>query len=282
MITEEQRLERKNYIGGSDMPIILGLSSYKTPYQLYCEKKGIIESTFEQTQLQYWGNQLEVLIRKEFRKRNRIKVTTPKETITHPFYDFLRANIDGFIPKWNSIFEAKCSHQFMAQHWGESDSDTIPMEYLVQVAFYCSVTNADSAHIAVLIGGNEYRQFKYKRDLELETTIIDSAVAFWEAMQNNVPPPAIRQSDLKLMFPKVKIDSTISINNEIKPSLDVLRETKLKINELEKIQNDSKFKLMEFMKDNECLVDSDNNTIVTWKETKRGTRTFLLKGAKNE
>src|SRR6185312_1484725 len=105
MITEEQRLARRNSIGGSDMSIILGLSSYKTPYQLYCEKKGIIDNSSEQTQLQYWGNQLEVLIRKEFRKRNRVKVTTPKEVIIHPFYSFLRGNLDGFIPKWNAVFE---------------------------------------------------------------------------------------------------------------------------------------------------------------------------------
>jgi putative phage-type endonuclease len=282
MITEEQRKERSKYIGGSDLPIILGLSSYKTPYQLYCEKKGIIENTFEETQLQYWGNQLEVLIRKEFRKRNKVKVTTPKETIAHPFYDFLRGNLDGFIPKWNAVFEAKCSHQFMSQHWGESDSDVIPMEYLVQVAFYCSVTNADSAHIAVLIGGNDYRQFKYNRDLELEKTIIDAACGFWDAMQNETPPPAIRPIDLKLMFPKVKIDSSISINNELKPSLEILRETRIKISELEKIESQKKFELMSYMKDNDCLIDADNNALVTWKENKRGSRTFLLKGQNND
>lgn len=278
MITEEQRLERKNYIGGSDMPIILGLSSYKTPYQLYCEKKGIIENIFEQTQLQYWGNQLEVLIRKEFRKRNRVKVTTPKETIAHPFYDFLRGNLDGFIPKWNAVFEAKCSHQFMAQHWGESDSDVIPMEYLVQVAFYCSVTNADSAHVAVLIGGNEYRQFKYTRDLELEKTIIDTACEFWQAIQDGKPPPAIRQSDIKLMFPKTKIDSTITINNEMKEPLKVLRETRRRINNDKSIQDDAKLMLMSYMEDNEFLMDENNEPIISWKQNKKGSRIFLLKG----
>ncbi len=282
MITEAQRIERRNYIGGSDISIILGLSSYKTPYQLYCEKLGIIETNSEQTQLQYWGNQLEVMIRKEFRKRNRVQIKTPKETISHPFHDFLRGNIDGFIPKWESVFEAKCSHQFMSQHWGESDTDIIPMEYIVQVAFYCSVMNAKSAHIAVLIGGNEYRQFKYTRDLDLEKTIIEAACEFWYAIQNQTPPPPIRQIDLKLMYPRVKPDSTIMINNELKSSLKVLRETRVKMTELEKIENASKFELMKFMKDNDCLVDENNNPLITWKETKRGSRTFLIKGTKDE
>src|SRR3954465_6664627 len=105
------------------MPIILGLSNYKTPYQLYLEKSGLLESTQEETQLQYWGNQLEVVIRKEFRKRNKVRVTTPKETFVHPFHQFMRGNIDGFIPKLNAVFEAKCSMQFMASEWGEHGSD---------------------------------------------------------------------------------------------------------------------------------------------------------------
>ena len=51
MITQQQREERKLGIGGSDMPIILGLSNYKTPYQLYLEKIGEAESTYEDTEL---------------------------------------------------------------------------------------------------------------------------------------------------------------------------------------------------------------------------------------
>ena len=70
MITEQQRNERNQGIGGSDMPVILGLSSYKTPYQLYLEKTGQFKSEQEQNQFQYWGEQLEGVIRDEFAKRN--------------------------------------------------------------------------------------------------------------------------------------------------------------------------------------------------------------------
>lgn len=282
MITEKQRLERREYIGGSDIAIILGLSKYKTPYQLWCEKRGIISTTYEQSQLQYWGNQLEVVIRKEFRKRHRVQVTTPKETIQHPFYDFLRGNIDGFIPKWDSVFEAKCSHAFMAQTWGESGSDVIPMEYLVQVAFYCSVMNAKGAHIAVLIGGNEYREFKYTRDLELEKTIIDSAVVFWEAVQNGTQPEAINMSDIKLLYPTTKAESSITIDLETKKPLQVLRETRDKISKDKTILEDAKLKIMRYMKDNEVLLDEKGEDLITWKLTKAGKRVFLLKGEKDE
>ena len=166
MITEEQKEQRKLGIGGSDMPIILGLSNYKTPYQLYLEKKGILSTSDEMSPLQYWGNRLEGIIRDEFADRNKVIIETPN-TLIHPFYDFMRANIDGYIREWESVLEVKCSSQFMANEWGDDGSDNIPMAYLVQVAHYCSVLNAPSAYIAVLIGGHDYRQYKYTRDFEL-------------------------------------------------------------------------------------------------------------------
>src|ERR1700753_293428 len=134
MITEKQKKERKLGIGGSDMPIILGLSSYKTPFQLYLEKKLIIEISQDESPIQYWGNVLEAVIRTEFSRRNNVVIEEPKETFIHPFYDFMRGHIDGWIPQWNAVFEAKNSNQFMTHLWGKSQSDVIPIEYLVQVA----------------------------------------------------------------------------------------------------------------------------------------------------
>jgi putative phage-type endonuclease len=282
MITEEQRLERRLGIGGSDMPIILGFSSYKTPYQLYCEKKGIIDTTFEKTPLQYWGEQLEPVIRREFRKRNHVLIKNPKTTFVHPFYDFIRGNLDGFIPKWNAVFEAKCSHAFMAQNWGESGSDTIPMEYLVQVAFYCSITNSDAAYIAVLIGGNDYREFKYTRDLELEHNIINAAANFWYAVQHDIAPPPTAMIDLKLMYPKTDPNKIKTINKEIMEQYSRFVGVKEKIKELTEQANKERFNILKFMEDTECLVDEWGNTIATAKINKRGTRTFLVKGDRDE
>jgi putative phage-type endonuclease len=279
MITEEQRQQRKLGIGGSDTPIILGLSSYKTPYQLYCEKKGLLISSDEMSQLQYWGNILEDVIRKEFEIRNKVTVEVP-DTLVHPFYDFMRANIDGYIKEWDSVLEVKCSTQYMANEWGEDGSDYIPMAYLVQVAHYCAVINASFAHIAVLIGGHDYRQYKYVRDLELEKTIINSASAFWESVQTDSPPPPINQFDLRMMYPRHAPDKSIKVSNEIDTHFKNLTDVKNKIKELQAIEEESRFNIMQHMNDAECLVDESGRPLVTWKTNKKGSRTFLLKGEK--
>lgn len=277
MITEQQREERKLGIGGSDMPIIMGLSTYKTPYQLYLEKTGIVVPTDEVTEFQYWGHALEGIIRDEFAKRNNVVVETP-DTCVHPFHDYLRGNVDGFIPAWNAVLEVKCSSGFMAHEWGEDGSDTIPMQYLVQVAHYCATLNADCAYIAVLIGGNQYREFKYTRDLQLEATLIDAAKKFWECVQTRTPPEPINQVDLRLMFPQHKPEKIVPVTPEIQKEVVELSNVKLRIKQASELEDKYKFTVMQFMKDAEVLVDSENRPIISWKANKRGTRTFLMKG----
>lgn len=277
MITDAQRKERKLGIGGSDMPIILGLSSYKTPYQLYLEKISDVESEDEMTPFQYWGHQLEGVIREEFAKRNNVTVETP-DTLVHPFNDFLRGNVDGFIPEWNAVLEVKCSAGFMAHEWGEDGSDVIPMQYLVQVAHYCAVMNADFAYIAVLIGGNDYREFKYTRNFELESKIIDAAKEFWNCVQTRTPPKPINQVDLKLMYPKHDPEKTITIEPDVAEQLTTLADTRFKIKALSEVEEKYKFNIMQFMKDAEVLVDECDKPIISWKSSKNGQRRFLMKG----
>lgn len=280
MITAEQREQRKLGIGGSDMPIILGLSNYKTPYQLYLEKKGILSTGEEMSPVQYWGNRLEAIVRDEFADRNKVLIQTP-DTIIHPFHDFLRANIDGYINEWDSVLEVKCATQFMANDWGDDGSDYIPMAYLAQVAHYCSVLNAQSAYIAVLIGGHDYRQYKYVRDLELEKTLIQAASSFWETIQKDLPPPATNQMDLKLMFPRHIPEKSITTSKDIFTYFIMLDDTKRKMKDLQLIEEESRFKIMQYMEDNECLLDESGRPLVTWKANKKGSRVFLLKGDKS-
>jgi putative phage-type endonuclease len=280
MITQAQIEERKQGIGGSDMPIILGLSNYKTPYQLYLEKKGILSTGEEMSPLQYWGNRLEAIVREEFMLRNNVKVEIP-DTLIHPIFDFIRANVDGYIPDWDNVLEIKCSSQFMAQEWGENGSDIVPLSYLVQVAHYCAVMNASGARIAVLIGGNDYREFIYKRDLELEETVIDAANSFWKAIQDDNAPLPVNQSDLKIMFPKNTPDKSIAVINEVSENLHELYAVRNTIKELQDIEEKAKFKIMCYMEDSECLLDEKGRPLATWKSNKKGSRVFLLKGDKS-
>lgn len=54
---------RERYIGGSDIPVILGVSPYKTRFRLLLEKAQIEEDTFEGNEYTFFGNVMESKIR---------------------------------------------------------------------------------------------------------------------------------------------------------------------------------------------------------------------------
>ena len=105
MLTEEQRLRRREGIGASDSSIIMGYSTYKTPYQLYLEKTGLVSDEDEQTEQQYWGNALEAAILRRFEEENRCSLTF-SDTVYHPDFPYIFANLDGWIPATQSVVEA--------------------------------------------------------------------------------------------------------------------------------------------------------------------------------
>ncbi len=276
MLTAEQIQERTLGIGGSDMPIILGLSTYKTPYELYLEKIGESKPNQGMTEGQYIGHLLEPIIRDEFCKRNNVTIETP-DTITHPTYTFLRANIDGFIKDWNAVFEAKCANEFKGKEWGEDGSDVIPLAYLVQVAHYCIVTDAQEAYIMVFLGDLKFKQYRYVRDLQLECRIIEEAEKFWNAVQNKIPPAPVSIDDLKLKYARTEA-TPIVIGDKITDAVKALIETKRILDELAEKEKKAKFEIMSYMEHHDCLIDSNNNKIATWKANKNGVRSFRLMG----
>lgn len=55
--------DRHKYIGGSDIPVIMGISPFKTRWQLLQEKAQIVEDTFEGNIFTQYGNDMEGAIR---------------------------------------------------------------------------------------------------------------------------------------------------------------------------------------------------------------------------
>jgi putative phage-type endonuclease len=276
MLTEEQRLKRCNGLGASDSPIIMGYSSYKTPYQLYLEKTGIVSNDDEINEQQYWGNEIEPLIIKRFAKENNVTVDLP-DTIYHPEYPFLFANLDGWISAENAVVEAKCANSYQRKEWDMACSDGIPLVYLIQIAKQVAVTNATRGYCAVLIGGCEYRQFVYERDKALEDLIIQSDINFWENVEKRIEPAPINTSDCRLKFrtvsPEKVVNSTYKTGSALCELMNVKNEMKRLTDEEDKL----KMKLMSHMGDAEYLMGLEGQLMATWKANKKGTRVFNIK-----
>lgn len=276
MLTNEQRERRRNGIGASDSPIIMGYSNYKTPYQLYLEKIGVVTDEDEPTEQQYWGNALEPLIIKRFAEENKVDVSFP-DTVYHPEHNFIFANLDGWIASENAVVEAKCVNSFQRKEWDSALVDGIPLNYLIQIAKQVALTNASKGYCAVLIGGMEYMQFVYERDKMLEDIIIKNDIDFWNFVKNRIEPPVSTMSDCRLKYREVHPEKVAQSTYKTTQTLANLMNLKLDIKSLLQREEEYKMEIMQHMANAEYLVGYDGDILATWKANKKGTRVLYIK-----
>ncbi len=274
MITDEQRKARMNGLGASDTAILMGFSTYKTPYELYLEKTGLVEPDETESEQQYWGNMLELPILDRFARDNHVALEFP-DTIIHPKYPFMFANLDAWCPSLNAVVEAKNSNAFMRNTWDNAQADGIPVQYLVQIAKQVACKDAELGFCAVLIGGNEYREYTYHRDMELEGLIIDADTRFWDCVQMRIEPELTQISDYKLKYPE-SAENKVELPSFLLPVIEEMQDIKSTMKKWEKQMDKLKMEIMKYMKTANALVNESGKTLATWNQTKRG-RTFLLK-----
>lgn len=187
-------------LGGGDAAAALGLSPYKAPVTLWQELRGELEPS-DETGPTKWGRLLEPTVRGEYCKRHRVDVHVPPEPLYHPEYPFLRATPDGIVVRggqWVRGLEVKAPGLRQADHWGEEGTDDVPVEYEVQTRLYMFVTELPRFDFAILLGGQEEREYRVDRDLTVEAAIVQGLVDFWEGnVLAGVPPDPDATDDYK-------------------------------------------------------------------------------------
>lgn len=279
-MTEIDFNKRKLFIGGSDVSACLGLSRYKTPYQLFIDKMEM-DNRKEETEAMYFGNKLESLVREEYTRRTGKKVNQNYPEIINPKYPFLIAHVDGLIEDISSfrILECKTTRWFNKEEWGnEEGTDNVPIPYLCQVAAYCIVADCisskpiDGADIAALGSTSDFRIFHYSRNQELETLIIEKTKFFYENhMMTGVPPSPTYNDDLSKIYKIAKKESVMVATNDLVSKAEELKYLSQQIKEMEEKEQLLKNEIQLEMKEAETLISINGEPLATWKTQERKT-----------
>ena len=84
---QEWLRKRKNYLGGSDLGAICGLSTYRTALDVYLDKTS--DDIREETNAAMrWGNLLEDVVAKEYAEVTGQTIEIEPNTIYHPSMKF--------------------------------------------------------------------------------------------------------------------------------------------------------------------------------------------------
>lgn len=182
---------RKLGIGSSDVAAILGVADHATAVHVYHDKRGELVDDAGEPAL--WGRLLEDPVAREWARRMK-SVPQRVGLVAHVDEPWRMATLDRQIlecPMDRSVrtrcaLEVKCRSAFKAHRW-RSD---VPDDVLAQTVWQMSVTGYDHIHVAVLIGGNEFKQTVVRRDEELESFVLGEVRRFRdEHLLAGVEPP---------------------------------------------------------------------------------------------
>lgn len=174
---------RAKGIGASESPIIMGVSPWSTPYQLWQEKTGRLKRDFSNYATER-GHRLEPKARASYEFK--FGYNCPPILATNQRFPFIRASLDGWNAENGVILEIKCPGRMDHE---KALAGQIPEKYFPQIQHqFLAVGNAKVAHY-YSYDGERGVCVECLPDLEYQEKLFEALCAFWQCIRDDVPPP---------------------------------------------------------------------------------------------
>ena len=203
--------DRSQFIGGSDVSAIIGISPWKSPHQLYIEKIGasVEDPTPAKRRIFARGKRwepvvVEMLIDELEHRGHAVGIINRNTRYADHEHRFLRAEIDLelLLDGEHVNAEMKTVHPFAAKEWGDPGSDEIPLHYAAQCMHGLMVTGRRLCIVAALIGADDLRIHRIERDDETIAAMRTRELEFWRRVQERDAPPPETSDDVKWLYAK--------------------------------------------------------------------------------
>ena len=199
-ITEAQRAERKNHLGSSDIPAVMGFSRFANAYDVWLLKTGRVQpkeriqdyitagNLLEKPVIEWCSDYLKKAIITDEAELEREVEGTP--IVTH---------MDGIVVDGEpcEVKTEGVDHPII-EPWGEAGTDEIPEYTLIQSHCHMMALDREICHVPTFLGGRGFGYFFARRDEGIVKLIREQAIRFWEenvlgdkAPENVVPSLAM-------------------------------------------------------------------------------------------
>jgi putative phage-type endonuclease len=192
---------RKNGIGSSDAPIIMGVSPWKTPFELWEEKTNRVKPEETSNWAQERGNELEPIARAKFELECDMEMGPA--LCQHEDHPWCRASMDG----WNPLHKIGLEIKFLGANDFKlaKDQGVVPEKYFPQIQHQFLVTGAKEIIFYgyfVDKGAENHKGISVsvscKPDIEYISKLAKAEYEFYRCMVEDCPPPYI-EKDFKLL-----------------------------------------------------------------------------------
>ena len=245
---------RNNYIGGSDIPIIMGISPFKKRFDLLLEKASLLDVIFGGNEYTDYGNKMEDKIRQHINKKYETNFVEGKHIIEEEIIS-LRGHCDGI--NEDCILEIKTTSHIY------KDVDDYKI-YLVQLLFYMQIFKRKKGMLAVYERPSNFDENFDENRLFIYHIEIEDYEELLVSINNNI---RMFKQDLKKLQENPFLTEEELQPNEVIELSQKVYELELRLKEykkLEKEQEEIKAKLCENMKQNGIKSWRMNNgTLIT-------------------
>lgn len=190
--TPEWHELRKSYIGASDAPIIMGVSPWRTPYQLWQEKLGLGQPQLETSAMRY-GKEMESVARKKYEEYTGTLVSP--EIVFHPDKNFMMASLDGLSFDRSIAVEIKTSNHDDHQL---AKNGKVPDKYYPQVQHQLACLGLNLLHYFSFRNGEGVIVEVERDDKFIERLYLEEG-NFWDKVQNLESPDLHDQDYVRIV-----------------------------------------------------------------------------------
>ncbi len=272
-LSEQDKVTRRQGIAATDAAPIVRLSPWKSPAEVWLEKKRPEMVPDKKSKGIEWGVKLEPLIAEEYALKTG-QVLDRSPIIHNKRLPWLMCSPDRLIQGKKKGLECKTASGMYAHEWGPAGTDRVPPQYLVQVAHSMMVLDCGEWDLAALIGGSDFRIYHLYRDMELMRALFAQEEEFYKRFILGNETPQFDWGDgltnlVKHRYPTAKDGEEYSVDKngdaEIKRALDSLIKARNTQKDYEKIEDKEKLLVQAYMKDAEALLWTEKNLKITWR-----------------
>ena len=180
--TKEWLEDRRNYIGASDVPTIMGVSPWSSPYKLWEDKLNLsppVKQNFGMSR----GNDLEPIARAAFEKEKGLEMFP--QVIYHPDHKFMRSSMDGLTLDGKHAVEIKCPGK---ESHSKAVGGNVPDHYMPQLQHQLACCGLDMIWY-YSFDGERGVAIPVERDSEYIERMIEEEAKFWKCVETFTPPP---------------------------------------------------------------------------------------------
>ena len=293
--------DRRGYIGSSDIAAIIGLSPFKTAYEVWEEKTADKWEESDNPILRR-GRRAEPFLLETLKGEFDVWVIDANVRVQHPVYPFLRAEsdfryvIDGAgvpdgtlegLPEWGgpqNIGHGEIkSVGFNRGEWGETGSQDVPPYYLAQSMFALAINGLAETTIWGCFSFDDMRPYRFDADKEAGDALVEAAVNFWNNhVLTRIPPATKTVEDCKKVLSRFQ-GFTWEATQDALAVIDRLKGTKKALKMMKDQEEAQTKELLDFLigaAEVYGIVPSDTKNITilapggsklaTWNEQHRG------------